>query len=81
MVVAIFVYLGGDQVVPNDVTHAIVDKSVKIIPRGAFRERRNLLSVETHDGVEIIEEEAFYVPFSPRNKIARRPGNWTVGIP
>ena len=37
-------------------------KSVKIIPRGAFipfRNRRHVISVEFHDGVEIIEECAF----------------------
>ena len=32
----IFVYTGGEQVVPDDVTHVIVDKSVKIIRWGAF---------------------------------------------
>eukprot|EP00986_Skeletonema_menzelii_P002606 scaffold710_cov95-Skeletonema_menzelii.AAC.1 len=55
----IFVYMGGDQEVPDGVTHAIIDPSVKIVPRWAFRERRQLVSVIFHDGVEIIEEEAF----------------------
>ena len=32
----IFVYLGGEQVVPDDVTHVIIDRSVKIIPPDAF---------------------------------------------
>ena len=55
----IFVYLGGDQEVPEDVTHVRVDKSVKIIPFRAFFRREHLVSVEMHDGVEIIGEEAF----------------------
>jgi len=28
----IFVYLGGDQEVPMDVKHVVIDRSVKIIP-------------------------------------------------
>ncbi len=54
-----FVYLGGDQRVPRDVTHIRVHKSVKIIPASAFRNCRNLVSIELHDGVEIIEWCAF----------------------
>ncbi len=56
----VFVYMGGDQEVPRDVTHVRVHKSVKIIRARAFRNCRNLVSVEMHDGVEIIEEAAFY---------------------
>ena len=52
----IFVYTGGEQVVPRDVTHVIVDKSVKIIRRWAFESRGRLVSIEMHDGIEIIEE-------------------------
>jgi hypothetical protein len=55
----IFVYLGGEQVVPRNVTHVRIDRSVKIIPREAFRGRRALLSVETHDDLEKIEGNAF----------------------
>jgi hypothetical protein len=55
----VFVYMGGDQVVPRDVTHVRIHKSVKIITRRAFRNCTNLVSIEMHDGVEIIEEEAF----------------------
>ena len=55
----IFVYMGGDQVVPDRVTHAVIDPSVKIIPRRAFWFRRHLVSVIFHDDVEIIEEYAF----------------------
>jgi hypothetical protein len=57
--IIIFVYTGGEQVVPDDVTHVSIHKSVKIIPRRAFYFRRNLMSVETHDELEKIEEEAF----------------------
>ena len=55
----IFVYMGGEQLVPRDVTHVIVDKSVKIIRRSAFFEGDCLVSIEMHDGIEIIEEWAF----------------------
>jgi len=39
----IFVYTGGDQVVPNDVRRVKIDKSVKIIPERAFEQRYNLV--------------------------------------
>ena len=56
----IFVYMGGNQRVPNGVRRARIHKSVKIVRANAFRDRRQLISVEFHDGVEIIEEGAFY---------------------
>jgi hypothetical protein len=55
----IFVYLGGEQEVPDDITHVIIDRSVKIIPEAAFGGRTQLVSVETHDGIEKIEKCAF----------------------
>ena len=55
----IFVYMGGDQRVPNGVRRARIHKSVKIVRARAFQNRQNLISVEFHDGVEIIEEDAF----------------------
>jgi len=55
----IFVYLGGEQVVPRDVTHVIIDRSVKIITARAFEHRGQLVSVKFHDGVEVIEKYAF----------------------
>jgi hypothetical protein len=55
----VFIYMGGDQEVPEDVTHVRVHKSVKIITLGAFRWCKRLVSIEMHDGVEIIEEDAF----------------------
>jgi hypothetical protein len=56
----VFIYMGGGQVVPRDVTHVRVHKSVKIIRACAFRWCRKLASIEIHDGVEIIEGWAFY---------------------
>ena len=55
----VFVYLGGEQVVPDEITHAIIDPSVKIVRAGAFRYREQLVSIIFHDGVEIIEGRAF----------------------
>ncbi len=55
----VFVYLGGEQEVPREITHAIIDPSVNIVRRGAFSNCRQLVSVIFHDGVEIIEEFAF----------------------
>jgi hypothetical protein len=55
----IFVYVGGEQVVPFGVTHVRIDRSVKIIPLGAFVGRRYLVFVETYDGIEKIEGDAF----------------------
>ena len=56
----IFVYMGGDQRVPERVRRARIHRSVKIVRANAFRSRLNLISVEIHDGVEIIEACAFY---------------------
>ncbi len=56
----VFVYMGGDQEVPWNVTHIRIHKSVKIIRARAFIGCRNLVSIEMHDGVEIIIEEAFW---------------------
>eukprot|EP00984_Skeletonema_dohrnii_P007072 scaffold2531_cov126-Skeletonema_dohrnii-CCMP3373.AAC.3 len=56
----IFVYMGGDQEVPNDVVRVRIDKSIKIIPRRAFDGLESLIDVEFHDGIERIEAEASY---------------------
>ena len=58
-----FVYRGGKQQVPLNVTHAIVDENVTFIRRDAFRDqlsshRRRLVWIVMHDGVKIIEEDA-----------------------
>jgi len=65
----VFVYIGGDQVVPDDVRCVRIDKSVKIIPSRAFELRRQLIYVEFHDGIEIIREAAFYGCTSLRGSI------------
>lgn len=56
----IFVYLGGDQEVPRNVRRVVIDRSVNIIPAWAFCERIVLVSAETHEGIEKVEEYAFY---------------------
>eukprot|EP00985_Skeletonema_marinoi_P013198 scaffold6520_cov140-Skeletonema_marinoi.AAC.2 len=65
----IFVYMGGDQVVPMDVRRIKIDRSVTIIPRRAFDHRQRLIDVEFHDGIERIEAEAFYGCTSLRGSI------------
>ena len=65
----IFVYMGGDQEVPDGVRRARIHKSVKIVHARAFQNRRRLISVEFHDGVEIIETEAFHFCTSLRGPI------------
>eukprot|EP00984_Skeletonema_dohrnii_P001474 scaffold470_cov72-Skeletonema_dohrnii-CCMP3373.AAC.3 len=55
-----FVYTGGDQVVPRNVRRIRIDKSVTIIPSRAFEFRRRLIDVDFHDGIETIEKRAFY---------------------
>ena len=56
----IFVYMGGDQRVPDGVRRARIHISVKIIRARAFYRRRQLIYVEFHDGIEAVEEEAFF---------------------
>ena len=55
----IFVYMGGDQRVPDGVRRARIHRDVKIIPARAFHERTNLIDVEFHNEIRIIEDEAF----------------------
>jgi hypothetical protein len=56
----IFVYTGGEQEVPRDVTRARIDESVDTIPRGVFRNCEVLIEVEGHDKLKKIEVSAFY---------------------
>ncbi len=65
----IFVYMGGDQDVPMGVRRARIHKSVKIVRRRAFHCRYQLIYVEFHDEVEIIEEEAFFYCYFLRGPI------------
>ena len=55
-----FVYHGREgEDVPQDVIHVRVHPSVKVIRARAFVWRCRLISVELHDGLEVIEKEAF----------------------
>ena len=54
----IFIYRGGRA--PLHVTHARIDKSVDEIENHAFNGCRNLLTVETHDGIRRVGKFAFY---------------------
>eukprot|EP00986_Skeletonema_menzelii_P001717 scaffold468_cov133-Skeletonema_menzelii.AAC.9 len=63
----IFVYMGGNQQVPDGVRRAKIHKSVKIVPKRAFYNRRQLIYVELHDDIEIIEEYAFLGCYSLRS--------------
>ena len=65
----IFVYMGGDQRVPRHVRRARIHKSVKIVRARAFQNCRRLISVEFHDGVEIIEQYAFWGCYSLKGAI------------
>jgi hypothetical protein len=73
----VFIYMGGDQEVPRGVTHVRVHKSVKIIRHGAFQFFKRLVSIEIHDGVEIIERYAFYECTSLRR--IKLPGVKVIG--
>jgi hypothetical protein len=73
----VFVYMGGNQRVPRDVRYVRIHKSVKNISARAFRWCVNLVSVEMHDGVEIIEEGAFWGCSSLRG--IKLTGVWSIG--
>jgi len=53
----IYVYRGGRA--PNNITHAVIDESVKVIDEGAFRDNPFLHTVEMHDGIDRVREVAF----------------------
>ena len=44
---------------PRNVRRVVIDRSVNIIPERAFENRGELVSVETHEGIERIEINAF----------------------
>ena len=54
----IFIYRGGRA--PQHVTHILIDKSIDDIEDEAFDGCKNLLTVETHDGLRKIGKYAFY---------------------
>jgi len=56
----VFVYMGGDEEVPNDIIRVQVHPSVTTIPMQAFKScNKSLEMVELHDGVVEISERAF----------------------
>ena len=63
----VFVYTGGDHQVHDGVRLARIHEDVNIVRARAFCSRQrlfHLIYVEFHDGIEIIEEEAFDCCFS-----------------
>ena len=58
--VEVFVYMGGDMVVSDDVVRVRVHPSVTVIPEKAFRNRQQLQEVELCDGLLEIGECAFH---------------------
>ena len=55
---AIFVYTGQENV-PDGVIHVRVHPSINVICVKAFLRQSRLMSVEFHDGLKVIEEDAF----------------------
>jgi hypothetical protein len=55
---AIFVYTGQENV-PDGVIRVRVNPSIKVIREKAFFQQTRLIGVELHNGIEVIEEEAF----------------------
>ena len=55
-----YIFTGRDgEVVPDHITHLRIAKSLNYVPARACRCHPNIEVVECHEGVEIIEEEAF----------------------
>ena len=54
-----FVYTGQENV-PDDVIRVRVHPSIRVIRAKAFLGQYRLISVELHDGIEVIEKQAFY---------------------
>jgi len=68
-----YIYYGrDDEVVPPGVTRVRIDESLTIIPAWAFRGNIDIEEVECHDGIETVEEFAFYQ--CPSLRRVRMPG-------
>ena len=74
----VFIYTGGDQVVPHDVIHILIDESVTDIPDRCFFGRRLLETIECHDNVRKIGRNAFTHCHSLR--WVKLPGVVDIGI-
>ncbi|CAJ1956745.1 unnamed protein product [Cylindrotheca closterium] len=57
--IEIFVYKGGNQVIPEDVELVRIDPSVKIIEKWAFEDRPKLRYVQFSEGLQKIGSNAF----------------------
>jgi hypothetical protein len=55
----VFVYTGEGAVVPKGVVRVRIDPSVLVIPEGAFFRRSKLETIELHDGLREIGQQAF----------------------
>ena len=53
-------YIFTGEVIPDHVTHVLIDKSLKFVRKRAFYKHPNIQEVICHDGVEKIEEYAFH---------------------
>ena len=60
----IFIYMGGRA--PRHITHARIDKFVIEIDEDAFNGCRNLVQVDTHDGIRKVRRNAFWACYSLR---------------
>ncbi len=65
-----YTFTGG--VVPDHVTHVLIDKALKFVPRRAFFMHPNIQELICHDGVEMIGREAFC--FCPSLRRVLMPG-------
>ena len=54
----VFIYRGGEA--PQHIAHVLIDRSLDEIEDNAFKYCKNLLTVETHDGLRKIGTSAFY---------------------
>ena len=62
-----YVFTGG--VVPDHVTHVLIDKALKFVPANAFYEHPNIQEVICHDGVLKVEHHGFFLCRSLRRVI------------
>ncbi len=56
----IFVYVGGDQLVPRNVKRAKIDETVDTIPHGTFADCEQLIEVEGHNKLKKIMAGQFF---------------------
>ena len=75
----------GQANVPEGVIHVPVHPSVRVISAKAYLRQSQLISVELHNGLEVIEEEAFSYCSSLRkilfpSSVRWSRGDWEVGI-